>query len=166
MATLNLATGANFNFLNVELVAMFERTGQGIKVLVCPTTVEEPKTAYLNDIVNDFKRMFQDEEVKGKIENELNNLVPQTNDFSNIGFKLNTVFLYADMPSEQPTVTVGDNKTTGEYALAVSVELPDLDFGFIKFNSVFFAIWNTERKKILETMNFGSIEDMLKKLDA
>lgn len=41
MATLNLATGANFNFLNVELVAMFERTGQGIKVLVCPTTVED-----------------------------------------------------------------------------------------------------------------------------
>ncbi len=166
MATMNLTTGANFDFLKVHLLAMFEKSDKGCKVLVCPTTVEEPKTVYLNDIVDDFKRMFQDEEVKGKIENELNNLVPQTNDFNNIGFKLNTVFLYADKPSEQPTVAAGDNKTTGEYALAVSVEIPDLDFGFIKFNSIFFAIWNTKRKKVLETMNFGSIEDMLNKLDA
>lgn len=55
MATMNLTTGANFDFLNVNLSAMFEKSDKGYKVLVCPTTIEEFKTAFRSDVVDDFK---------------------------------------------------------------------------------------------------------------
>lgn len=117
-------------------------------------------------------------------------------DIKKLTFQLQAAFFYKEIPAKGESATETSNnkkdasnkkeasgatqeptdKTTSEetkegfteYAFAISVDtteaLPDL--GFAKLNSLFFAVWNTQRTSVLRQIGAGQIDDMLKLLDA
>lgn len=71
---------------------------------------------------------------------------------------------------EEVATTTPANAEKGftEYAFAVSVNMADAlpNFGFIKLNSLFVAVWNTERENVLKQIGAGNITRMLQQLEA
>lgn len=116
-------------------------------------------------------------------------------DIKKLTFQLQAAFFYKEIPAKGESAPETSNKknasnkkeasgatqeptdkTTSEetkegfteYAFAISVDtteaLPDL--GFAKLNSLFFAVWNTQRTSVLRQIGAGQIDNMLKLLDA
>ena len=54
--------------------------------------------------------------------------------------------------------------TTFAVAVNMADALPDL--GFVKLNSLFIAVWNTEREVVLQQIGTGNITKMLANLNA
>lgn len=160
---MNLALGANFDLLKTNLAAVFEKDEKGSKILLIPTKVNSPTPVTLGEMIADFKKAFgmSDEDSK-KIESHLNAVKKEGSSFdvNAITFQLQSAFFYKDSPKEGKKVT--------EYAFAISVDMADAlpDLGFAKLNSLFIAIWNTERETVLRQIGTGAIDEMLKKLEA
>lgn len=161
--SMNLALGANFELLKTPLAAVFEKDEQGSRVLLAPTKVENPSSVQLGDMIADFKKAFNmsDEDSK-KIESSLNSVKKEGSafDINKIAFQLQAAFLYRNAPATGTATT--------EYAFAISVDMSDAlpDFGFVKLNSLFIAVWNTERQAVLSQIGTGNISKMLENLNA
>lgn len=161
--SMNVALGANFELLKTNLTAVFEKDEQGSRVLLAPTKVENPTSVQLDEMIADFKKAFNmsDEDSK-KIENCLNSAKKEGSafDINKMAFQLQAAFLYRNAPAKGTATT--------EYAFAVSVDMSDAlpDLGFVKLNSLFLAIWNTERQAVLRQIGTGNISKMLENLNA
>ncbi len=178
---MNLVLGVNFDLLKTNLAAIYEKTDQKSALLVMPITVNSPNTVKLGEMVDEFKDAFGIEGAEDKIKGNLENVQNEKSPFKwdEIDFQLKAAFLYKEMPGKQTEGTekasetqsgsgaVSDNGFT-EYAFAISVDvsnaLPRL--GVIEINSLFVAVWNTERTSVLAQMGIGNISRMLQQLDA
>lgn len=161
--SMNLALGANFELLKTNLTGVFEKDDKGSRVLLAPTKVDNPTSVTLEEMIVDFKKAFNmSEEDSKKIEDSLNNVKKEGSSFdiSKIAFQLQAAFLYRDAPT--------NGTATTEYAFAVSVDMSDAlpDFGFVKLNSLFVAVWNTDRQAVLRQIGTGNINKMLTNLEA
>ena len=156
--SMNLALGANFDLLKTNLSAMFEKDEKGSKILLIPTKINSPVSVTLGEMVADFKSAFGmgDDDSK-KITSSLDAVKKEGSKFdpNAITFQLQSAFLYKESPKE------GKGRT--EYAVAVSVDMSDVlpDLGFVKLNSLFIAVWNTESDVILQQIGTGNITKML-----
>lgn len=158
---MNLALGANVELLKTPLSVMLEKSGNGFKILLLPTKLDSPHSVTLGEMVDEFKSAFQIEESETKkIEDSLKTVSSNENNFdtNKIKFQLQSAFLYLDSNSETKTK---------EYALAISVDTSDAlpSLGFVKLNSVYVAVWNTEREAVLRQIGSGNISSMLEKLN-
>lgn len=170
--SMNLALGVNFNLLDTNLSAMFEKDDKGSKILLLPTKVDSPNPVKLGKIVEDFQKAFgMNEKDSKEIENSLDAVKKEGSTFKPeaITFKLQSAFFYKNMPKQAAadaqnaaTQTAGET----EYAFAVSVDMADAlpDLGFAKLNSMFIAVWNTERETVLRQIGTGKITHMLTNL--
>lgn len=189
--SLNFALGINFDLLKTNLAAMYEKNEEGSKILLLPTTVNSPTSVTLEEMITDFKKAFgmSDDDSK-KISDSLNGVKKEDKAFNidQITFQLQAAFFYKNSPAKKentPDTPKKESETAStesatattpaeteneftEYAFAVSVNMADAlpDFGFIKLNSLFVAIWNTERNSVLRQIGAGQIDNMLKLLDA
>ena len=162
---MNLALGANFDLLKTNLAAVFEKDDKGSKILLVPTKIDSPTPVTLGEMIADFKKAFgmSDEDSK-KIGGTLDAVATKKEgsefDVNAITFQLQSAFLYKDSPKEGTGVT--------EYAFAISVDMADAlpDLGFVKLNSLFIAVWNTERETVLRQIGTGNIARMLANLNA
>lgn len=160
---MNLALGANFDLLKTNLAAMFEKDEKGTKMLLIPTKIDSPVPVTLGEMVADFKNAFgMGEEDSKKIGSSLDAVKKEGSKFdpNAITFQLQSAFFYKDSPKE--------GEGTTEYAVAVSVDMSDAlpDLGFVKLNSLFIAVWNTEREVVLRQIGTGNITKMLASLNA
>lgn len=161
--SMNLALGANFELLKTNLAAVFEKDDNGSRVLLAPTKVENPTSVTLDEMKKDFQKAFNmsDDDSK-KIEKSLDAAKKEGSafDISKIAFQLQAAFLYRNAPT--------NGTATTEYAFAISVDMSDAlpDFGFVKLNSLFVAVWNTERQAVLTQIGTGNINKMLENLNA
>lgn len=163
MKNMSLALGANFDLLKTNLAAVFEKDEKGSKMLLVPTKIDSPTPVTLEEMIEDFKQAFgMNEEDAKKIENSLDAVKKEGSSFdvNAMTFQLQSAFLYKDAPKEGEGVT--------EYAFAVSVDMSDAlpDLGFVKLNSLFIAVWNTEREAVLRQIGTGNIAKMLASLNA
>lgn len=170
--SMNLALGVNFDLLDTNLSAMFEKDDKGSKILLLPTKVDSPNPVKLGKIVEDFQKAFgMNEKDSKEIENSLDAVKKEGSTFNPdaITFKLQSAFFYKNMPKQAAadaqnaaTQTAGET----EYAFAVSVDMADAlpDLGFAKLNSMFIAVWNTERETVLRQIGTGKITHMLTNL--
>lgn len=160
---MNLALGANFDLLKTNLSAVFEKDNKGSKILLLPTKINSPTAVTLGEMISDFKSAFgmSDEDTK-KIGSSLDAVKKEGSKFNPdaITFQLQSAFLYKDSPKE--------GEGTLEYAVAVFVNMADAlpDLGFVKLNSLFIAVWNTERQAVLQQIGTGTIAKMLAALNA
>lgn len=160
--SMNLALGANFDLLKTNLAAVFEKDDNGSKILLVPTKIDSPTPVTLGEMINDFKKAFgMNEEDSKKIESSLDAVKKEGSafDVNKITFQLQSAFLYKDSPKE------GEGAT--EYAFAISVDMSEAlpDLGFVKLNSLFIAVWNTERETVLHQIGTGNITKMLANLN-
>lgn len=160
---MNLALGANFDLLKTNLSAVFEKDADGSKILLAPTKIDSPTPVTLGEMMDDFKKAFgMSEEDSQKIEKNLDAVRKEGSQFDvkAITFQLQSAFLYKDSPKEKEGIT--------EYAFAMSVDMSDAlpDLGFVKLNSLFIAVWNTERETVLRQIGTGNITKMLASLGA
>lgn len=170
--SMNLALGVNFDLLKTNLSAMFEKDDKGSKILLLPTKVDSPNPVTLKEMVKDFQKAFgMNEKDSKEIENSLDAVKKEGSTFNPeaITFKLQSAFFYKNMPKQAAadaqnaaTQTAGET----EYAFAVSVDMADAlpDLGFAKLNSMFIAVWNTERETVLRQIGTGKITHMLTNL--
>lgn len=177
---MNLALGANFDLLKTNLAAMFEKDETGSKILLVPTKIDSPTPVTLEEMIADFKSAFgMKDEDSNKIESSLNAVKKEGSKFdvNKITFQLQAAFFYKDMPAAQstagndknpPAETQNANQGITEYAFAISVDMSDAlpDLGFVKLNSLFLAVWNTEREAVLRQIGTGNITKMLANLNA
>lgn len=167
---MNLALGANFDLLKTNLSAMFEKDDNGSKILLLPTKIDSPTPVTLGEMVEDFKNAFgMGKEDSEKIENSLKAAQKEGSKFDPdaITFQLQAAFLYKEMPKKGAEDSQQPAKGT-EYAFAVAVNMADAlpDLGFVKLNSLFIAVWNTEREVVLQQIGTGNITKMLANLNA
>lgn len=158
---MNLAFGVNFDLLKTNLSAIYEKDDAGSRVLLLPTKLDSSETVSLGEMIDDFKKVLgMKEEESPKIEESLKALNKQEGQFdlNKLTFQLQSAFFYKDMPKQ------GDGET--EYALAISVNMENAlpDFGFIKLNKLSIAVWNTDKKIVLEKFGGYKIDKMLEKL--
>lgn len=170
--SMNLALGVNFNLLDTNLSAMFEKDDEGSKILLLPTKVDSPNPVKLGKMVEDFQKAFgmkDGEEIKSSLTAVAAKKEGSTFNPDAITFKLQSAFFYKNMPKQAAadaqnaaTQTAGET----EYAFAVSVDMADAlpDLGFAKLNSMFIAVWNTERETVLQQIGTGKITHMLTNL--
>lgn len=178
--SMNLALGVNFDLLKTNLAAVFEKDEKGSKILLAPTKIDSPTPVTLGEMIADFKSAFgmSDEDSK-KIESSLNAVKKEGSSFNPnaITFQLQAAFFYKDMPAapkkegegKEPTAETQDtDQGTTEYAFAISVDMSDAlpDLGFVKLNSLFIAVWNTEKEAVLRQIGTGNITKMLANLNA
>lgn len=188
---LNFALGINFDLLKTNLAAMYEKNEEGSKILLLPTTVNSPTSVTLEEMIKEFNKAFgmSDDDAK-KISDSLNGVKKEDKafDIKQITVQLQAAFFYKNSPAKKentPDTPKKESETAStesatattpaeteneftEYAFAVSVNMADAlpDLGFIKLNSLFVAIWNTERNSVLSQIGAGQIDNMLKLLDA
>lgn len=170
--SMNLALGVNFDLLKTNLSAMFEKDDKGSKILLLPTKVDSPNPVTLGEMVEDFKKAFgMNEKDSEGIKNSLEAVKKEGSTFNPdaITFKLQSAFFYKNMPKQAAANAQNpETQTAGEteYAFAVSVDMADAlpDLGFVKLNSMFIAVWNTERETVLQQIGTGKITHMLTSL--
>lgn len=158
---MNLALGANVELLKTPLSVMYEKSGKNHKILLLPTKLDSPHSVTLEEMVEEFKSAFgMGDDVKEKLTNSLKTVSDDENSFApnKFKFQLQSAFLYLDSSTEP---------ITKEYALAISVDTSDAlpSLGFVKLNSVYIAVWNTEREAVLRQIGSGNISSMLEKLN-
>lgn len=175
MATkaMNLAVGVNFDLLKTNLSAMYEKDESGSKILLLPTKVDSPKTVSFGEMIKEFKEAIGMSD--GDSDNITKNLESVKKDDKKgntfepgaITVQLQSAFLYKTMPKKDEGSTDAAEGET-EYAIAVAVNFEDAlpDLGFIKLNSLYLAVWNTERTAVLQQLGTGAINTMLKALGA
>ncbi len=159
---MNLALGINFDLLKTNLAAVLEKDEKGSKILLVPTKVDSPTPVTLGEMIADFKSAFNmSKEDSDKIGSSLDAVKKEGSSFdvNAITFQLQSAFLYKDSPKE------GEGPT--EYAFAISVDMSDAlpDLGFVKLNSLFISVWNTERQAVLRQIGTGNITKLLANLN-
>lgn len=152
--TMNIQLGAKFKLLKADLSAVFEKNGTKNTFLLSPTPIEEAPSVSLEEMIKDFKDAFaiEGDEIKKNLEEVGKGNTPL--DLTKLRFTLLTAYFY-----KSDTIT--------EYAFAVEVDCGDAipNLGFIKVEKLSFAIWNTERNKVLTSLKLHTINDSLALLD-
>lgn len=189
---MNLAVGVNFDLLKTNLSAMYEKTDKGSRILLMPTTVTAPKTVTMGEMVAEFQKSFGMEKAEETIKGNLDGVQQSGSSFNwdKITFQLQAAFLYKEItPDEQKaadakaqaqskpaqqngqasttTTTVTETGVT-EYAFAIAVNVEEAlpSLGFFQLKSLYFAVWNTQRERVLTQMGTGNITRLLQQLDA
>lgn len=160
---MELTFGVNFDLLKNNLVAIYEKGKDSSKILLTPTKVDHPASVTFGEMIDDVQRAFgMSDEEANKIGSSLESVKKEGSafDINKIAFQLQAAFLYRDAPT--------NGTATTEYAFAVSVDMSDAlpDLGFAKLNSLFVAVWNTDRQAVLRQIGTGNINKMLENLNA
>lgn len=160
----NVAVGLNFDLLKTNLVAMYEENEKGSEILLLPTKVDSPTSVTFEEMIKDFKNVVGMGDNADNIVSSLQSVKKNGSTFQpeKITVSLQSAYLYKTIPK------VEGNESELDYAIAVSVDMADAlpDFGFFKINSLFLAVWNTDKKVVLKQIGCGSITELLKELDA
>lgn len=157
-SNLNLQFNVNIEILKNSFVAMYEKNGTDSKILIAPKTIDEPKTC-------SFKELFEDLEInfgikKTEVESKVSAVVGEDRaaKLDEVTVTLSTLFLFIPAVDENQK-----EKAEKEYAFAIEINLGEFaDFGFAKLKDINLAIWNTERKGVIERMKLTSIAEQLK----
>jgi hypothetical protein len=178
-----ISVNAKVEFLGTDFVGVFETgstdsdeagkkvTTKETRVLVLPTDTEHDgiKLTKIVSDVNDLIKAFStdpnpapslsEEDVKKKMQSFGLSV------FDDITINLRQVFLYQDTTVKTDGQTKLDEKKNMEYAINIEItnvlDLPK-EFKLFNIQSIGLAIWNTDRKKVLDRMSIASIDDLLK----
>ncbi|MGE5329262.1 MAG: hypothetical protein ACM3KR_07135 [Deltaproteobacteria bacterium] len=180
-APASVSAMVNLEILKTNLTGVFERKSVisddkktetvTTETLVIP--VDSPKGGMsVQEIIQEVQKVIdkfsgkQGEKVDGdKIKENLKTF--STSALDQINIELRQVFLYIKNVTENKKNDDGTTTTTEkskilEYAIDIVITSEIMKNDLFDIKSVSLAIWNTNRPKILERMQLGSIDDLLK----
>lgn len=159
----NLLVQANLVFLKAKLIAAYEKTATGYKILVKPTSATASAMS-IGDMVKEVNGLIQSISGDKPLEEDaiaaqISDLYPASENGSvldNIKISLKQVFLYVDKTGTDTS------QNTFEYAFDVEIinEITK-DFDVINLESVSLAIWNTQRESVIAQMDMKKLEELL-----
>lgn len=147
------------------------------RILVMPGSIKpgsQTDGITITDFVNDVNKIagnlpvLKEDEIKEKIGNASN--VADISVLDNISIVLKEIFFYYQStkiyPKVSPSAHSDTPKDAGTSSFEYAFDIEIKNNGFMKndiftINSLSLAIWNTNRKKIIDTMNLTSIDDIL-----
>lgn len=164
-AKVNVNANVNFTLFNNPFVAAFEKNNQSMMLLLAPSHTHGRKTTTVGKIIADIKNMLgkgdDDPDIKSLETDMLNNIgnvaKPKGQGGVNgISITIHQAFLYYEKRE--------DGSSKMEYAFSLKIDTSCLFEnlnGLFALNSASLSVWNTDRKKILETMQIFGIQDFL-----
>lgn len=186
MAASAIKVNANVNFVlfNNPFVAALEKDQEAMMLLLAPSGTEGRKSITVGDMISEVKKLLgkgdEDEDIKklsADLESNLANVatVPEPEvqldpddpdaplnpsapsdqtGVKTIRFTIEQAFLYYEKRGEQ---------TSMEYAFSLSIDTSKLlkEVGIFQLKGASISVWNTDRKKILDSMKMFGIQDFL-----
>lgn len=161
----NVALALDFSLLKSKLTAMFLKEKNGYRFLAIPTNQGEAPEVTIDELISDIKKMTGADNTKA-IQDTLNQAASDAEpdadgnkiDPKNIRFSLKMVYLYVD-------TTKGDENKIVDYAFNINVVttglIPAALQDFVTVDHLGIAVWNTERKAILDQMSLVNMDEYL-----
>ncbi len=164
---MKFSLAVDFSLLETPLGAMMVKEGKGARILVIPTAAEDAPAVSLEKLIEDIKKIAGGADTE-KLNKALQDAVNSANeenkedsgaeaiDLNKVTFTLKMLYLYIDTTKEE-TIT--------EYAVNVLINteglIPAALKSLVDVKNVGVAVWNTNRRNVLDRMAIVSVNDYL-----
>lgn len=146
---------ADFMILGTKLVAEYYKNGEQNYFLLMPTDETDARSITVEEMLNDIKILVGDTLDTTELINCMNSIGISV-DKIKVSLKMAYFYMISDGTNKN------NNKT--EYAFHLEIDTSEVlpaSFKLFDINKIGFAIWNTERPKIISQMNLYKPEDLL-----
>lgn len=146
---------ADFMILGTKLVAEYYKNGEQNYFLLMPTDEAGARSITVEEMLNDIKILVGDTLDTTELINCMNSIGISV-DKIKVSLKMAYFYMISDGTDKN------NNKT--EYAFHLEIDTSEVlpaSFKLFDINKIGFAIWNTERPKIISQMNLYKPEDLL-----
>ena len=146
---------ADFMILGTKLVAEYYKNGEQNYFLLMPTDETDARSITVEEMLNDIKILVGDTLDTTELINCMNSIGISV-DKIKVSLKMAYFYMISDGTDNN------NNKT--EYAFHLEIDTSEVlpaSFKLFDINKIGFAIWNTERPKIISQMNLYKPEDLL-----
>lgn len=174
MSNINAMVGVDFSLIGTKLHAAYEKVPNGFSVLLMPTKQEADNGVSIGQAIKDIQKMIESKDSNASTREMEADLTGQLKNCSNgsdkdfsldkIIVKLNMAYLYIKKTDKKE----GDDKSSEdvlEYAFQLEILsdgfIPDAVKQIVDVTRLSIAIWQTDRKKVLEKMQLVTINDYL-----
>ena len=146
---------ADFMILGTKLVAEYYKNGEQNYFLLMPTDEADARSITVEEMLNHIKILVGDTLDTTELINCMNSIGISV-DKIKVSLKMAYFYMISDGTDKN------NNKT--EYAFHLEIDTSEVlpaSFKLFDINKIGFAIWNTERPKIISQMNLYKPEDLL-----
>ena len=146
---------ADFMILGTKLVAEYYKNGEQNYFLLMPTDEADARSITVEEMLNDIKILVGDTLDTTELINCMNSIGISV-DKIKVSLKMAYFYMISDGTDKN------NNKT--EYAFHLEIDTSEVLPASLKLfdiNKIGFAIWNTERPKIISQMNLYKPDDLL-----
>ena len=146
---------ADFMILGTKLVAEYYKNGEQNYFLLMPTDETDARSITVEEMLNDIKILVGDTLDTTELIKCMNSIGISV-DKIKVSLKMAYFYMISDGTDKN------NNKT--EYAFHLEIDTSEVlpaSFKLFDINKIGFAIWNTERPKIISQMNLYKPEDLL-----
>ncbi|MDE6314166.1 MAG: hypothetical protein K2M46_11230 [Lachnospiraceae bacterium] len=163
MENLNAAIGLDFSLIGTKLHALYKKETKGYKILLIPSIQEECEGITVGDLINDIKKLSKGvtgtEADTSEIDNALSSVKQEESPLDKIKIVLNMAYLYIADDGEEKSEKIMEFA----FNLNITTEglIPKEIQGIVDVQHIGIAVWNTNRKQILDKMTIAKIEDYL-----
>lgn len=146
---------ADFMILGTKLVAEYYKNGEQNYFLLMPTDEADARSITVEEMLNDIKVLVGDNLNTTELTNCMNSIGISV-DKIKVSLKMAYFYMISDGKDK--------NNNNTEYAFHLEIDTSEVlpaSFKLFDINKIGFAIWNTERPKIISQMNLYKPEDLL-----
>lgn len=171
MSEVNAMVGVDFSLIGTKLHAAYEKRENGYSVLLVPSVQNADNSVNLGQVVKDIQQLISGEsgkpedikELTDSLEKSVANLDKNAGDpakkkgLDAVEIKLNMAYLYIKEESGKERIV--------EYAFQMNILteglIPESVAKLVDVSRVAIAVWNTNRKKVIEKMALETIDSYL-----
>ena len=146
---------ADFMILGTKLVAEYYKNGEQNYFLLMPTDEADARSITVEEMLNDIKILVGDTLDTTELINCMNSIGINV-DKIKVSLQMAYFYMISDGKDK--------NNNNTEYAFHLEIDTSEglpASFKLFDINKIGFAIWNTERPKIISQMNLYKPEDLL-----
>lgn len=171
MSEVNALAGVDFTLIGTKLHAAYEKRENGYSVLLVPSLQNAGNSVNLGQVVKDIQQLISGEsgktedmkELTDSLEKSVASLDKNADDpakkkgLDAVEIKLNMAYLYIKEENGKERIV--------EYAFQMNILteglIPESVAKLVDVSRVAIAVWNTNRKKVIEKMALETIESYL-----
>lgn len=166
MSDVNALAGVDFSLIGTKLHAVYEKKKDGYSILLIPSAQNADEAVNLGQVVEDIKKLTagsKDPVDVGGLTDSLEKSVASLDDSGSkkgldaVEIKLGMAYLYINAED-------GKDRTV-EYAFQMTIIteglIPEAVAKIVDVSKVAIAVWNTNRRKVIDAMALETIESYL-----
>lgn len=159
---LNYAIGVDATILATPVAGLVKGGNEEIEVLILPTKVETVQTLNFDTLLKEIATQFKVPAADiTKAMDGISAIFPSF-DPKKLTFQLNQIFFHYKKEKKAEGATQEPEATT-EYAFSIKINLGGILelAGIISIDTLYLAIWNTNRESVLKQFNMADISALL-----